>query len=74
MSPTPPFIHLFIHAFAPCTHTHTPTVYTLANRLFLPESEVKETEARLEGERKANEAAVAMYKARRVRGSHYGSG
>lgn len=44
-----------------------PTVYTLANRLFLEEGEVKKAEAQLEAERRANEAAVAMYKARRVR-------
>ena len=44
-----------------------PTVYTLANRLFLPEGEVKQAEAQLEAERRANETAVAMYRARRVR-------
>lgn len=32
----------------------------------MPEAEVKQAEAALEAERRANEAAVAMYKARRV--------
>ncbi len=50
----------------PQTCATTRAVYTLAHRLFLPEAEVKKAEATLEAERLANEAAVAMYKARRV--------
>ena len=46
----------------PPTHPPIPTVYTLANRLYLEEAQVKQAEARLEAERKANEAAVAVYK------------
>ncbi|EWM23840.1 cdk-activating kinase assembly factor mat1 [Nannochloropsis gaditana] len=40
-------------------------IYTLANRLFIDENEVREAEIRLEKERKTNEVAVARYRARR---------
>jgi hypothetical protein len=41
------------------------SVYTLANRLFIDENEVREAEIRLEKERKTNEVAIARYRARR---------
>lgn len=63
-SPLRPFLSPFL-TFSPSLPLPLLPVYTLANRLFLDENEVKQAETRLENERKLNAAAVAKYKARR---------